>query len=89
MLHLSLEFRLLKPWPVALGQPSPGLSVIVMLRGCQELDKKLMRWNDCMFDTDDWDVLTMIRPNERSSIGKKQAVAIEPDNSNTRHLQAG
>ena len=49
------------------------------------LDKKLMHWNDCMFDTDDWDALAMIRPNERYSIGKKQAVAIEPDNSNTRH----
>ena len=49
------------------------------------LDKKLMHWNDCMFDTDDWDALIMIRPNERHTIGKKHPIAIEQDNSKTRH----
>ena len=41
--------------------------------------------NDCLFYTDDWDAGAKVLPSERHLIGKKYTVAIEPDNSNTRH----
>ena len=41
--------------------------------------------NDDLFYTDDWDAWAKVLPPERQLIGKKYTVAIEPDNSNTRH----
>ncbi|APC91456.1 MULTISPECIES: IS1 transposase [Francisella] len=38
-----------------------------------------------MFYTDDWDDFAKALTNKRSIIGKSGIVAIERDNSNTRH----
>jgi insertion element IS1 protein InsB len=38
-----------------------------------------------MFYTDDWDAFAKVLPKERHIIGKTGTVAIERDNSNTRH----
>jgi IS1 family transposase len=40
---------------------------------------------NCIFYTDDWDAFTKILPTQRHVIGKKHTIAIEQDNSNTRH----
>jgi insertion element IS1 protein InsB len=46
---------------------------------------KLKHLNDCCFYTDDWDAFAKVLPSERHVIGKKYTIAIEQDNSNTRH----
>jgi len=38
-----------------------------------------------MFYTDDWDAFAKVLPPERHIIGKAHTIAIERDNSNTRH----
>ena len=38
-----------------------------------------------MFYTDDWDAFAKVLPADRHVIGKAHTVAIERDNSNTRH----
>ena len=40
---------------------------------------------ECVFYTDDWDAFASVLPKERHVIGKAHTVAIERDNSNTRH----
>ena len=46
---------------------------------------QLEHLNDCLFYTDDWEAWAKVLPPERHLIGKKYTVAIEQDNSNTRH----
>jgi len=41
--------------------------------------------NGCRFYTDDWDAFAKVLPKDRHIIGKAHTVAIERDNSNTRH----
>jgi len=38
-----------------------------------------------MFYTDDWDAFAKVLPKDRHVIGKAHTIAIEQDNSNTRH----
>ncbi|APC91391.1 MULTISPECIES: IS1 transposase [Francisella] len=38
-----------------------------------------------MFYTHDWDAFAKVLPNKRHIIGKSDTVAIERDNSDTRH----
>jgi len=40
---------------------------------------------NCWFYTDNWDAFSEVLPQERHIIGKSGTVAIERDNSNTRH----
>jgi insertion element IS1 protein InsB len=40
---------------------------------------------NCTIYTDDWDAFAMVFPTARHVIGKSGTVAIERDNSNTRH----
>ena len=40
---------------------------------------------DCTFYTDDWDAFAKVLPEDRHVVGKSHTVAIERDNSNTRH----
>jgi IS1 family transposase len=40
---------------------------------------------DCIFYTDNWSVFAEVLPPERHITGKAHTVAIERDNSNTRH----
>jgi IS1 family transposase len=49
------------------------------------LYKKLEHLKDCIFYTDDWDAFAKVLPKDRHVIGKTGTVAIERDNSNTRH----
>jgi insertion element IS1 protein InsB len=51
----------------------------------QRLYDKVRHLEDCTFYTDDWDAFAAVLPPERHRIGKKHTVAIERDNSNTRH----
>ena len=39
----------------------------------------------CIFYTDDWEAFKKVLPEERLVVGKRGTVAIERDNSNTRH----
>ena len=51
----------------------------------ERLYDKIKHLNDCIFYTDDWDAFAKILPKERHVIGKIHTIAIERDNSNTRH----
>ena len=46
---------------------------------------KVKQLKKCRFYTDDWDAFAKVLPAERHTIGKQHTVAIERDNSNTRH----
>ena len=46
---------------------------------------KVKHLTDCRFYTDDWDAFASVLPKDRHVIGKQHTVAIERDNSNTRH----
>jgi insertion element IS1 protein InsB len=50
-----------------------------------QLYRKLSHLDHCIFYTDDWGAFTKVLPKERHVIGKEHTVAIERDNSNTRH----
>ena len=51
----------------------------------QRLYEKVKHLKGCMFYTDDWDAFAKVLPKDRHIIGKTHTVAIERDNSNTRH----
>ena len=51
----------------------------------QRLYNKVKHLKDCIFYTDDWDAFAKVLPKEQHVIGKSGTVAIERDNSNTRH----
>jgi len=51
----------------------------------RRLYNKVKHLKDCIFYTDDWDAFSAVLPPERHIIGKAGTIAIEQDNSNTRH----
>jgi len=51
----------------------------------RRLYSKVSHLTECMFFTDDWPAFAKILPRERHVIGKSGTIAIEQDNSNTRH----
>jgi insertion element IS1 protein InsB len=51
----------------------------------RRLYDKVKHLTHCIFYTDNWDAFTKVLPKERRVIGKAGTVAIERDNSNTRH----
>ena len=51
----------------------------------KRLYDKVKHLTECIFYTDDWDAFAKVLPPERHVVGKKHTVAIERDNSNTRH----
>ena len=51
----------------------------------RKLYGKVKHLKNCMFYTDDWDAFAKVLPADRHVIGKAHTVAIERDNSNTRH----
>ena len=51
----------------------------------RRLYEKVKHLKECIFYTDDWDAFANVLPKERHIIGKAHTVAIERDNSNTRH----
>ncbi|MGH8551470.1 MAG: IS1 family transposase, partial [Methylococcales bacterium] len=51
----------------------------------RKLYDKVKHLTGCIFYTDDWDAFARVLPPERHIIGKAHTVAIERDNSNTRH----
>ena len=55
---------------------------------CKSLYEKLKHLTQATFYTDDWDAFSAVLPEERHVIGKLHTVAIERNNSNTRHRLA-
>jgi insertion element IS1 protein InsB len=51
----------------------------------RRLYDKVKHLKDCTFYTDNWDAFAEVLPPERHVIGKAHTIAIEHDNSNTRH----
>ncbi len=51
----------------------------------RRLSEKVKHLKDCLFYTDNWDAFAAVRPKERHIIGKVHTIAIEQNNSNTRH----
>ena len=51
----------------------------------RRLYNKVKHLTNCTFYTDDWDAFAKVLPPERHVIGKAHTIAIEQDNSNTRH----
>ena len=51
----------------------------------RRLYKKVQHLTKCKFYTDDWSAFAEVLPKKRHIIGKSGTVAIERDNSNTRH----
>ena len=51
----------------------------------RRLYDKVKHLADCRFYTDDWEAFANVLPKDRHVIGKQHTVAIERDNSNTRH----
>jgi insertion element IS1 protein InsB len=51
----------------------------------RRLYKKVKHLKGCVFHTDAWDTFAEVLPAKRHVIGKAHTVAIERDNSNTRH----
>ena len=51
----------------------------------KKLYAKVSHLTECKYFTDDWDAFAKILPKDRHVIGKSGTVAIEQDNSNTRH----
>ena len=51
----------------------------------RRLYEKVKHIKDCIFYTDNWPVFAEVLPPERHITGKAHTVAIERDNSNTRH----
>ena len=51
----------------------------------KRLYEKIKHLENCTFYTDDWNAFAKILPPDRHVIGKAGTVAIERDNSNTRH----
>jgi insertion element IS1 protein InsB len=54
-------------------------------RTFRRLYDKVKHLTECIFYTDDWDAFAKVLPPDRHIIGKAHTVAIERDNSNTRH----
>jgi len=51
----------------------------------RRLYDKVKHLKECIFYTDKWSVFADVLPPERHIVGKAHTVAIERDNSNTRH----
>jgi len=51
----------------------------------RELYDKVKHLTHCIFYTDDWDAFAKVLPPDRHVVGKAHTVAVEQDNSNTRH----
>ena len=51
----------------------------------RRLYDKIKHLTECVFYTDDWDAFAKVLPAERHVVGKAHTIAIEQDNSNTRH----
>ena len=51
----------------------------------QRLYDKVKHLTQCIFYTDNWKAYSEVLPKERHISGKKHTIAIEQNNSNTRH----
>jgi insertion element IS1 protein InsB len=51
----------------------------------KRLYEKVKHLTNCTFYTDYWDAFAKVLPKDRHIMGKEHTVAIEQDNSNTRH----
>ncbi|MGH8499033.1 MAG: IS1 family transposase [Methylococcales bacterium] len=79
-----------KKWIIKAVDRSTGRTVAWVLGNrdtatFRKLYDKVKHLTGCIFYTDDWDAFARVLPPERHIIGKAHTVAIERDNSNTRH----
>ncbi len=79
-----------KKWIIKAVDRSTGRTVTWVIGGrdaatFRRLYDKVKHLTHCTFYTDDWDAFAAVLPAERHVIGKAHTVAIERDNSNTRH----
>ncbi|WP_316359281.1 IS1 family transposase [Candidatus Neptunichlamydia sp. REUL1] len=51
----------------------------------RKLYGKVSRLTECLFFTNDWSAFAKVLPKDRHVIGKSGTIAIEQDNSTTRH----
>jgi insertion element IS1 protein InsB len=51
----------------------------------RRLYRKVQHLKNCIFYTDDWSAFAKVLPKKHHVIGKAHTVALEHDNSNTRH----
>ena len=51
----------------------------------QKLYDQVSHLTDCKFYTDDWEAFRRVLPADRHVVGKAGTIAIEQNNSNTRH----
>ena len=51
----------------------------------KRLYNKVKHLENCTFYTNNWDAFANVLPTERHIVGKSGTIAIEQDNSNTRH----
>jgi len=51
----------------------------------RKLYRKVSHLTECIFFTDDWPAFAKVLPKDQYVIGKRGTIAIEQDNSNTRH----
>jgi insertion element IS1 protein InsB len=51
----------------------------------KRLYHKVKHLKDCIFYTDNWKAFAKVLPKKRHVVGKAGTIAIEQDNSNTRH----
>ena len=86
-LHTAKKRKL---WLIKAIDRSSGGTIAWVLGGrdsvtFRRLYNKLKHLKNCTFFTDNWDAFAEVLPPERHIIGKTGTVAIERDNSNTRH----
>lgn len=79
-----------KKWIAKALDRATGRTVAWVLGGrdaatFKRLYDKVKHLTNCTFYTDDWEAFVNALPKDRHVIGKQHTVAIERDNSNTRH----
>jgi insertion element IS1 protein InsB len=84
------RFKKNKRWIIKALDRATGRTVAWVIGGrdaatFRTLYDKVKHLTNCVFYTDDWDAFAKVLPPERHIIGKAHTVAIERDNSNTRH----
>jgi len=84
------RFKKNKKWIIKAVDRATGRTVAWVLgrrdaATFKRLYDKVKHMTDCTFYTDDWDAFAKVLPKDRHIVGKSHTLAIERDNSNTRH----
>ena len=84
------SFKKNKKWIIKALDRATGRTVAWVIGGrdaatFRRLYDKVKHLTQCVFYTDGWETFAKVLPPDRHVIGKAHTVAIERDNSNTRH----